>query len=325
MQDRGATGTTDWKQYVIELPVDASATSVVFGMLMPGDGKAWFDDLAIEIDGQRYADRSALDLEFESSSPRGFHTGGSGYSVELDPAAAHGGKQSLCMTYVAAPAKAPASVDQRAVVPQCKAVLAHLEAGRDAYRAKGANDQDVDWAIQNARVVLQSVQMLTDEVSRDRSMADNVKWILDRNPKAKIVLWAHNSHVSAGGFKFESMGTTLRRMYGQDMVVFGFAFNQGSFRSMSENGGGLKDFTVAPLPPGSLDATLASAGIPLFALDLRQAPRWFRHAHRSREIGAIYPDDSSDESGMKLVAPDAFDAMLFVEKTTAARKNATPR
>src|SRR5207247_6627639 len=56
MQDRGATGTTDWKQYVIELPVDASATSVVFGMLMPGDGKAWFDDLAIEIDGQRYAD-----------------------------------------------------------------------------------------------------------------------------------------------------------------------------------------------------------------------------------------------------------------------------
>ena len=94
------------------------------------------------------------------------------------------------------------------------------------------------------------------------------EWILDRNPKAKIVLWAHNSHVSAGGFKFESMGTTLRRMYGQDMVVLGFAFNQGSFRSMSENGGGLKDFTVAPLPPGSLDATLASAGIPLFALVL---------------------------------------------------------
>ena len=34
-------------------------------------------------------------------------------------------------------------------------------------------------------------------------------------------------------------------------------------------GGRLKDFTVPPAPAGSLDATLAATGIPLFALDLR--------------------------------------------------------
>jgi len=42
-------------------------------------------------------------------------------------------------------------------------------------------------------------------------MADNVKWILDHNPKAKIVLWAHNGHVATEGFSYETMGSVLSR------------------------------------------------------------------------------------------------------------------
>ena len=60
MQTRGATGSSDWKRYVIELPVDASVKNINFGMLMPGDGAAWFDALTIELDGQPYTDKSIL-------------------------------------------------------------------------------------------------------------------------------------------------------------------------------------------------------------------------------------------------------------------------
>ena len=52
----------------------------------------------------------------------------------------------------------------------------------------------------------------------------------------------------------------------------------------------LKNFIVPPAPSGSLDATLASAGLPLLALDLRASPEWFRQARRSRQIGAVYSE-----------------------------------
>ena len=117
------------------------------------------------------------------------------------------------------------------------------------------------------------------------------------------------------------MGSALRTMYGKQMVVFGFAFNQGSFQAIQQGGGGLRDFTVPPAEAGTLDATLAESKLPLFALDLRQAPPWFAEPHGSREIGSMYPDGNSFAFVTNLPAQSAFDALLFVERTTAARKN----
>jgi erythromycin esterase-like protein len=153
-----------------------------------------------------------------------------------------------------------------------------------------------------------------------------VKWILDHNPKARIVLWAHNGHVAAGGFASGgfpsgSMGSALRRMYGSEMVVFGFAFNQGSFQAVAQGGGGLKTFTVPPASAGTLDGALASVGIPLFALDLRGAPAWFEQPRGARQIGAMYPEDQPYASVANIVPREAFDVLLFVDTTTAARKN----
>ncbi len=54
MAGRGATGTSDWKQYSIEMDIDTSAQNIVFGVIMPGNGTAWFDDLQLELDGKVY-------------------------------------------------------------------------------------------------------------------------------------------------------------------------------------------------------------------------------------------------------------------------------
>ena len=105
------------------------------------------------------------------------------------------------------------------------------------------------------------------------------------------------------------------------MVVFGFAFNQGSFQAIAQGGGGLKNFTVPPAQAGTLDATLAAAQIPVFAIDLRKAPDWFRSAHGMRQIGAMYPEGAPYAFVGPLVASESFDAILFVESTTVARKN----
>ena len=213
-----------------------------------------------------------------------------------------------------------------------KDVVRYLEANRATYRSRGATEQEIEWAARNAIVVLQGVQMRTNEVSRDRSMAENVKWILDQSPNEKIVFWAHNGHVAAGGFAgsgFEPMGSTLRQMYGTDMVVFGFAFYQGAFQAMGRPIG-LSTFTVAPAPAGSLDATLAAARIPAFALDWRRAPLagrgvvvgpWINEQKKTRWVGSTYFESAPDNFWVELRPREAFDVTLFIDMTTAARSN----
>ncbi len=49
MQDRGISGTTDWKKYDVILDVPKAATNIAFGALLSGTGQIWFDNIAFEI------------------------------------------------------------------------------------------------------------------------------------------------------------------------------------------------------------------------------------------------------------------------------------
>jgi erythromycin esterase len=51
MRERGPRGTTLWTRFEIELPVDSGATGVMFGVVHPGDGSAWFDSISVEVVG----------------------------------------------------------------------------------------------------------------------------------------------------------------------------------------------------------------------------------------------------------------------------------
>lgn len=323
MNERGAVGTTDWKRYEISMTVDPAAKSVVFGALMPGKGAAWFDDLSLEIDDVPYSGDGRFDFGFESDTVKGFFTAGRGYQIELDGTVAHSGRKSLRMKGGPPPVESAPSTPADAATAWTE-VIAHLEAGRARYRTAGATEPAIEWAAQNARVVHQAMEAMGDPMARDRSMAANIAWILDQNPKAKVVLWAHDGHVAAGGLNHETMGTELRRRYGAQMVVFGFAFNQGSFRAVEMGVGKIRDFTVPPAPEGTLDAALAAAQVPLFALDLRTAPPWFRQELRTRQIGAGFSDANADAYLMALQPAAAFDAILFIDRTTASRKAPAP-
>jgi erythromycin esterase len=57
MAGRGPSGTTGWTRYEIDLDIPADAVDVRVGMLLPGNGRAWFDGLSLEIGGRRWVDR----------------------------------------------------------------------------------------------------------------------------------------------------------------------------------------------------------------------------------------------------------------------------
>ena len=322
MQARGPKGTTDWKQYRIELTIPKETVNINFGAILPGGGTAWFDTLTVDIDGVPWDSAGSVDLDFEQAG-KGFYLGGRGYSVKSDDQVFHTGAHSLRMTRTGPAAENPP--EPTAVAAAWDQVMQHLEQSREAYGKQGADSARIDWAIQNARVTRQCAGTWANQSTRDQNMAQNVAWILNQNPGAKIVLWAHNGHVGAqsrvGGA--HSMGFHLRQQYGKQMMTFGFGFNRGSFQAMG-GAKGLQNFTVGAAPEGSRDAALAAAGMPVLALDLRRLPvagpvaEWWNQPHKTREIGAM---GGMGDAGYLFdeVAPQLYDALLFVENTTAAQ------
>jgi len=329
MQERAPNGTSDWKRYEIVLEIPRETVNINFGVLMPGTGSAWFDDLRLEIDGKPYDASQLFDFDFESGGIKGFFTPANGYTVRVDDATASHGTHSLrieSQAVAGVTAKTPNAAD---VSRRCADVVARMEKARAAY-LKQSSEQAIDWATQNARIVQQYAQMVAGEVSRDESMARNVKWILDNNPKGtRVVLWAHNGHVGRiGEAKFRSMGSYLNEWYGKDYVPVGFAINRGEYTAMGR-GTGLGRHPLTPGEPGSYEYVFSRAEIPRFILDLRMAragdpaSSWLRTPMQLRSIGAMAMDSAQQFAPATL--SDVFDLLVFLEQTTATRSVTTPR
>lgn len=216
-----------------------------------------------------------------------------------------------------------AVVGKGKVAADCAEIVKHLENHRTMF-AEHSDLDDVEWVIQMARIVHQSMQMATGEKSRDESMADNVKWIADRSSGAKLVLWAHNGHITYEGYSYGSMGSYLKKIFGSQIVNFGFKFNEGSFRAIGSDSR-LHEFTIGPAPDSSLDHALSSTGLPIFALDVRKLPEdgpagaWAAKPHLSRSIGAVYGGPDAPSSQVDSPVHCMFDVFLFVNKTSAAQ------
>tara|TARA_R110002073_G_C9441547_1_gene577404 strand:+ start:51 stop:1775 length:1725 start_codon:yes stop_codon:yes gene_type:complete len=56
MNERGLTSSTEWTEVSIKLDIKHSVNNITFGALLTGQGKAWFDNLEIYIDGQLFND-----------------------------------------------------------------------------------------------------------------------------------------------------------------------------------------------------------------------------------------------------------------------------
>ena len=136
-------------------------------------------------------------------------------------------------------------------------------------------------------------------------------------------LWRGGGLVLANDFGFGPVSDTVSDTRADDLIRRVHAFLGGEDVAFSHKaqtfGGGLQNFTVAAAPSGSFDASLGAAGIPLFALDLRNAPPSLREPRLTRSIGAVFANEMESNYLMRASVPTIFDAILFVENTTAAR------
>jgi erythromycin esterase-like protein len=335
MQNRGPRGTSDWTNVRIEVEVPEDAQAIYYGLLMPGKGRAWFDDLALELDGKPWPDLST-DLQFERdtlgrfslSNPQRNGVPSGPYSITLDSSVQHGGKQSARIERVPDPRDVITPKDAEAAA---RAALGQLERER-ATLIKGSDARTVDWIIQNARIIHQWSGLDAGPESsyahRDRCMAANVAWILEQDPKAKLVLWAHNCHVSTAD---TWMGTHLREKLGAHYVNLAFCSSSGTYTARSggdePNPGELREFPLQTPPAESIEALLEATGIPQLILDLRPsrendpASGWLREP---RPFGGWIGALSEKNHYTSATLAKEYDLVLYLRQTSAARQLATP-
>lgn len=72
MRWQHVTGTREWAQYRITVPIHPRAQQITFGVVVSGTGTAWADDLELFVDGKSIAEASmspiGADHEFDSGS-----------------------------------------------------------------------------------------------------------------------------------------------------------------------------------------------------------------------------------------------------------------
>ncbi len=210
-----------------------------------------------------------------------------------------------------------------------KALKAYAQLLMDSLNANKPQvyNTDFNWAYQNARILWQYACNHFNNPSRDESMAENVKWILDQDPSAKIVLWAHNGHIKKdkSGLEYKSMGEYLDKLYGKQMIAIGFSTNEGTYTAVQREGKkfiGLDSTNNILHKNNSYESLFSTADAANFLLDLRnisdekERTAWILEKRPFLSIGALAMNEFQFT---KIDLTSHFDMIIFIRKTSASK------
>jgi erythromycin esterase-like protein len=200
-------------------------------------------------------------------------------------------------------------------------------------------EDELFYAEQNANVVCNAERYyramfggrVTSWNLRDEHMAQTLQALLAQldhrhgTPPARIVVWAHNSHVGdarateVSGDGQLTLGQLVRERYRRDCRLIGFSTYAGTVTAASEWGGVAERKMVRPALAGSVEELFHETGNPAFAVSPDGAAAAALDVVRlSRAIGVIYLPATERQSHYFHVRPAGqFDAMIHIENTQA--------
>ena len=193
------------------------------------------------------------------------------------------------------------------------------------------------FAEQNARLVKNAEEyyrsMFRARVSswnlRDTHMAETLDALVQHlgAKDAKIVVWAHNSHLGDArateqGHGGElNLGQLVRQRYGKEAVLVGFSTNTGTVTAASGWDGPANAKFLRPSIPGSYESVFHQTGMPNFLLLFdkgQEVTSLLRQPRLERAIGVIYlPQSERLSHYFHAQLPDQFDAILHFDETRA--------
>jgi erythromycin esterase-like protein/predicted phosphoribosyltransferase len=168
---------------------------------------------------------------------------------------------------------------------------------------------------------------------RDKHMAQTLSALISHLDRAggpapaRIVVWAHNSHVGdaratevcADGQL--TIGQLAREQYGAQCRLIGFSTYSGTVTAASDWGGVAEFKEVRPALAGSIEELLHETGKDEFFLAMHDgspAAHALEMVRLGRAIGVIYRPETERQSHYFHVRPsDQFDAMIHIDSTRA--------
>jgi erythromycin esterase-like protein len=199
--------------------------------------------------------------------------------------------------------------------------------------------EDFFSAEQNARLVKNAEQyyrtMFRGSVSswnlRDAHMAETfdllVKHLERRRYPAKVIVWAHNSHLGdaratqMGEAGEWNVGQLIREYYGDRCRLIGFTTYEGTVTAASNWDRPAEIKRVRPARLDSYEGLFHETGIPAFVLVLpkgSQAALALKEPMFERAIGVIYrPESELSSHYFKARLSDQFDAVIHFDHTRA--------
>lgn len=193
--------------------------------------------------------------------------------------------------------------------------------------------QRIRWGVQYGRLIYQYFQEVLHngaELYRDQAMAENLSWYLDFiQPGAKVVLWAHDVHVSRGDHPVQrynmhsgkSMGSFLSKRYGEQYKSFGLSTYRGTYRAFTNYR--YQKIIDAPLfqsPEGSLEEALHQIA------EIKKQENLFlpltrNHKALNAPLPVRFANHVSFDYGYwtRYSIPYQFDGLFFIDHTHAAK------
>ena len=173
--------------------------------------------------------------------------------------------------------------------------------------------------------------------NRDLGMGDNLVWLAtERFPDRKVIVWAHNNHILMDKWAFWDapagdasrarwspgdvashayMGDAVRRAFGPAAVALATVPYEGTYspdigRVLRRQSADLDStLTLAPAPPGTVEAALAARGHTLAFVDLRPLrPRLGLVPSR-----VLHYAFDAEPAALRLA--DGWDGLLFLRRT----------
>ncbi|HEU4709033.1 MAG TPA: erythromycin esterase family protein, partial [Methylophilaceae bacterium] len=166
---------------------------------------------------------------------------------------------------------------------------------------------------------------------RDQHMAETLETLINHlnetNNSAKIVVWAHNSHIGdarateMGGRGELNIGQLVRERYGEAAVNIGFMTYTGTVTAASDWDEPGQRRRVRTGLHGSYERLMHEVGMPAFLLRFDRknaAVEQLREPRLERAIGVVYRPSSERMSHYFLASlPNQFDALLHFDETRA--------
>ena len=197
-------------------------------------------------------------------------------------------------------------------------------------------EDDYFHAEQNARLVQDAERyyraMFRGRTSswnlRDTHMADVFEALRQhltrrRGEAARLIVWAHNSHVGDERASERSgqltIGQLVRERHPGDTVLLGFTTHHGTVTAASDWGAPAERKRVRPSLPGSYERLFHGTGVEKFYLDLRDhAQSSLARPRLHRAIGVIYrPETERGSHYFNTNLPARFDAVIHLDHTRA--------